>query len=314
MKHLNIFIIITSLFFISCSATKRAAQKNENTIAKTESNTKQTIAPIVEEQKKEITENIVEPTIEEPKEKIIVKPESREEIKTPKLEPSLKTTAPLELFDHKTWDNLIHENVAENGDVNYKGFKSNWSILRGYIADLSKQLPQDDWSKEDKLAYWMNAYNAMTIDLILRNYPVASIKDIKNPWDQRLWKLGAKWYNLNEIEHQILRKMGDARIHFGINCASFSCPPLLNEAFTASKVNEQLDLLSVRFVNDKQRNIITEDKIQVSKIFSWFSKDFKQNGGDLISFLNKYSKTPISSKAKKSFVDYNWDLNETIIQ
>ena len=76
------------------------------------------------------------------------------------------------------------------------------------------------------LAFWMNAYNALTIDLILRNYPVDSIKDIKNPWDQRLWKLGDKWYNLNQIEHDILRKMDEPRIHFGIVCASFSCPKL----------------------------------------------------------------------------------------
>ena len=173
-------------------------------------------------------------------------------------------------------------------------------------------MPTDTWSKEDKLSYWMNAYNAMTIDLILRNQPIASIKDIKDPWDQRLWQLGKKWYNLNEIEHQILRKMGDARIHFGINCASFSCPPILNEAFTADKVDTQLEALAKGFINDKQRNTITENSIEISKIFSWFAKDFKTNG-TLIDFLNKYSDTPIASNAKKRFKDTTGRLTNNLL-
>ncbi len=215
---------------------------------------------------------------------------------------------PLEAFDHSNYNELLTQYVSKEGIVNYEGFKSNWGILRNYIKALGEQLPEDSWSQENQLAYWMNAYNAMTIDLILRNYPLSSIKDIKNPWDQRFWKLGEKYYNLNQIEHQILRKMGDARIHFGINCASFSCPPLLNEAFTAQKVDAQLDDLARRFINDTQRNTITANNIQVSKIFSWFAKDFKTDGS-LIDFLNKYSETTISPKAKKKYKEYDWTLN-----
>jgi hypothetical protein len=103
--------------------------------------------------------------------------------------------------------------------------------------------------------------------------------------------------------------MGDARIHFGINCASFSCPPLLNEAFTAQKVDAQLDTLSRRFVNDTQRNTITANSIEISEIFNWFAKDFKTNGS-VIDFLNKYSDTPIAKNAKKRFKEYNWSLNK----
>ena len=103
--------------------------------------------------------------------------------------------------------------------------------------------------------------------------------------------------------------MNDPRIHFGINCASFSCPPLLNEAFTSNKVDSQLDELSRKFINDTRRNSISENNIRVSKIFTWFSKDFKKNGS-LIDFLNQYSNTPISSKAKLRYQDYNWDLND----
>jgi hypothetical protein len=213
-----------------------------------------------------------------------------------------------EVFDHKPFGNLLASYVSPKGNVNYPEFKKQWSALRSYIAALGTNMPTEAWTKNDKLAYWMNAYNAMTVDLILRNHPLTSIKKINDPWDQRLWKLGSKWYNLDEIEHQILRKMGDPRIHFGINCASFSCPPLLNEAFTAKTVDAQLEKLAITFINDSKRNTITTNSIEVSKIFNWFSKDFKKDGS-LIDFLNKYSKTPISPNAKTRYMDYDWTLN-----
>ena len=214
-----------------------------------------------------------------------------------------------ELFDHSSYDNLLKQYVSAEGNVNYAGFKSNWSILRGYIKELAEVTPDDSWSQENQLAYWMNAYNALTIDLILRHYPLASIKDINKPWDQRFWQLGGKWINLNEIEHKILRTKGDPRIHFGINCASFSCPPLLNEAFTAKNVDAQLDLLARNFINDPQRNVISANSIEISKIFNWFGKDFKTEG-TVIDYLNKYSDITISSSARKKYKDYDWTLNK----
>jgi hypothetical protein len=212
-------------------------------------------------------------------------------------------------FNHEAFDALLKANVSETGIVNYKGFIQNKKLLEDYISSLGESSPSDTWTKEDKLAYWMNAYNAMTINLIIRNYPLKSIKDLDKPWDQRLWKLGDKWYNLNEIEHQILRKMDEPRIHFGINCASFSCPPLLNEAFNASKVDSQLNILAFRFINDPKRNSISEMSVEISEIFSWFAKDFKKDGS-LFEFLNKYSAVQIDSKAKKEFKKYDWTLNE----
>ncbi len=214
-----------------------------------------------------------------------------------------------EVFNHNNWNNLLHKYVSNQGKVNYKGFKTDRKTLLNYITSLSENMPNDSWTKEDKLAYWINAYNAMTIDLILRHYPTESIKNIKDPWDQRYWKLGGEWYNLNEIEHDILRKMEEPRIHFGIVCASFSCPKLQNRAFTADNLNNQLTLATKEFLSDSNRNEISENSIKLSKIFQWFAKDFKQNG-NLIDFLNKYSSIKISAKAKKSFKDYDWTLNE----
>lgn len=210
---------------------------------------------------------------------------------------------------HELFDQLLKLYVSKDGVVNYKGFIQNKEKLHDYIEILGSNIPTNLWTKEDSLAFWMNAYNAMTIDLIISHYPLKSIKDIKDPWMQRLWMLGDKLYNLDEIEHQILRKMGDPRIHFGINCASFSCPPLLNEAFISEKVNSQLQSLSINFVNDPLRNTINADEIEVSKIFSWFSNDFKTNGS-LTDFLNLYSRNKIKPNAQIRYKDYNWNLNE----
>ncbi|MEM7185581.1 MAG: DUF547 domain-containing protein [Bacteroidota bacterium] len=214
----------------------------------------------------------------------------------------------VEIFNHVAWNLLLQKYVTKDGVVNYEGFRLDKGLLRDYIASLGAHMPDESWSQEDKLAYWMNAYNAMTVDLIVRNLPLQSIKEIDKPWDQRLWKLGAKWYNLDEIEHKILRKMGDARIHFGINCASFSCPPLLNKAFSAQQVDAQLDQLARDFINDPRRNMISEDRVRLSKIFSWFSKDFKTNG-TVIEYISKYSEKTINPNARKSFMEYDWSLN-----
>jgi len=212
-------------------------------------------------------------------------------------------------FNHNLWTELLQTHVSKNGDVDYKSIKKNDSKLQKYINSLSKNVPNDAWSKEEKLAYWINAYNALTVDLILRNYPVKSIKDIKNPWKQRLWKLGDNMYDLDEIEHDILRNMNEPRIHFAIVCASYSCPKLQNKAFTADNLDKQLTNATKEFLADTNRNEISENSITISKIFDWFSKDFTKNGS-LIDFLNLYTDVTISPNAKKRYKDYNWALNE----
>ena len=213
---------------------------------------------------------------------------------------------------HELWDELLKVHVSDEGNVNYKKFKTDHDKLQSYINSLDRIYSNEDFqlqSKDETLAFWINAYNAMTIDLILRHYPIKSIKDIDRPWEQRLWKLSNKWYNLDEIEHQILRKMDEPRIHFAIVCASYSCPKLLNEAYKADTLEEQLTNATKEFLNDLNRNNISENSLELSKIFQWFSKDFKEDGS-IISFLNKYSEIEIPENAKIKYKDYNWDLNE----
>lgn len=288
MKYLQ--LILFSLLISSCSSTKRVAEtpKKETPVVvkNKDSIIKKTKFVETTSETTEILENTIS-TISE----TVVKEKA------------------IETFNHYSWNSLLQKHVTNQGNVNYKGFKTDRKLLLNYIESLSETIPNESWTKEDKLAYWINVYNAFTIDLILRNYPIKSIKDIKNPWEQRLWKLGNKWYNLNEIEHQILRKMDEPRIHFAIVCASYSCPKLRNEAYQASNLDEQLTNASKEFLSDSNRNEISENNLKLSKIFQWFSKDFKQDG-DLIDFLNKYSDVSISAKAKKNFKDYNWNLNE----
>lgn len=212
-------------------------------------------------------------------------------------------------MSHDKWNALLQKNVSKSGNVNYKAFQKDSKELQAYLTELSANVPTKSWSKNATLAYWINAYNAYTVKLILDNYPTKSIKDINDPWGKKFISLGNKKYSLEQIEHEILRKMEEPRIHFAINCASFSCPNLLNEAYTEAKLEKQLVAVSKSFINDKTKNTITANKIEISKIFDWFSGDFKKKGS-VIDFLNQYSTVKISSKANVNYKDYNWSLNE----
>lgn len=212
-------------------------------------------------------------------------------------------------LNHSNWNTLLQKNVSKSGTVNYKGFLKDSKALSAYLNELSANVPTKAWSKNATLAYWINAYNAYTVKLIIDNYPTKSIKDINDPWGKKFISLAGKKYSLEGIENEILRKMDEPRIHFAINCASVSCPNLLNEGYTEAKLEQQLKAVSKSFINDKTKNTITANKVEVSKIFDWFGGDFKTKGS-VIDFLNQYSSTKISSNAQVNFKEYNWNLNE----
>ena len=208
---------------------------------------------------------------------------------------------------HDAFDVLLNKNVSADGKVNYKNFKAEKAALDSYIKMLSENAPQDNWSKNEKMAYWINAYNALTIKTIIQNYPLSKITDLDGgkTWDVKRLTIGGKKLSLNDIENTILRPMGDARIHFAINCAAKSCPPILNHAFTAESLDALLEKRAAAFVNSSA-NTLKSNEIAVSKIFDWYGKDF----GNVAVFVGKYAKTKVSSSAKVSFNDYDWRLNE----
>ncbi len=213
-------------------------------------------------------------------------------------------------LDHSTWDELLQSNVSEAGVVNYGGIIEQISKLDEYLSMLSSNVPQDSWSDAETMSYWINAYNAYTVKLITENYPLGSIMDLDGGkvWDRTWINIGDKTYSLNNIEHDMLRPVfNDPRIHFAVNCASFSCPPLMNKAFTADNLESSLESLSKTFVNDPERNDLANDK--VSQLFNWYADDFKKDG-TLIEFLNKYASAPLADDVQLEFLEYNWNLNE----
>ncbi|WP_452221797.1 DUF547 domain-containing protein [Lacinutrix salivirga] len=308
MKY--VCVIVFTFLITSCCSTKQAVINGEKATASTEATTVEENVALEKNEEETIITQTVEVvdnngnTIAE-----VDKVDEAEDILKESKQDSIPYKSLKKLdFDHSKFDDLLKKYVSKEGAVNYKGIKTERSTLTNYIKSLGKNLPENHWSKEEKLAYWINAYNALTIDLILRNYPTKSIKDIKDPWEQRLWKLGDKWYNLDQIEHQIIRKMNEPRIHFALVCAAKSCPKLNNNAFTASNLDTELTRLTKEFLSDPTKNSISKNKLELSKIFKWFSKDFKTEGS-VIDFINKYTDITISEDAKKSFKDYNWELN-----
>jgi hypothetical protein len=212
-------------------------------------------------------------------------------------------------FDYKNYNSFLQKYVSEKGNVSYDKIKSNKAELDAVIAQFEKTQPTDKWIKSEKMAYYINVYNAYTIKVVVDNYPTKSIKDINGAWDKKIVTSGKTLISLSDVENKILRKMDDPRIHFAINCASFSCPNLINDAFVPATLDKQLETTAKSFINDKSKNTITASEIKISEIFNWYSGDFK-NGGSVIDFLNKYSNVKIDKKAKSSFATYNWSLNK----
>lgn len=186
------------------------------------------------------------------------------------------------------------------------------------FAKVVAQLAQYDvlqlTNKEEKLAFYINAYNILAIKMVLDHWPVDSIKDIGSfffpVWKKNVGKIGGKLVSLDEVEHEILRPLGDSRIHMAIVCASVSCPDLRNEAYRVGKLNTQLDAQSIKFLNNPIKGLIlVGNEAKVSKIFDWFEKDFAVDGG-VISFLRKYRPEIAKNMTIKANLDYDWSLNQ----
>ncbi len=209
---------------------------------------------------------------------------------------------------------LLETYVTEKGALDYKGLRKNKAVLDIYLNQLENTIPLKKWSSKKAKAFWMNAYNAYTIKLIIDSYPLKKITDIKrqgkNAWKIPLAKVGKKTYSLDYIEHKILRRWhDDPRIHVGINAGSVSGPRFPNYAFTEKNVDQKLESLMKEFINDPTKNKIESTQVAVSKVFEWYQEDFTSTN-TLVYYINKYSTTKVNDNATVSYLDYNWDLNE----
>ena len=234
--------------------------------------------------------------------------------------PYNKITSSALPVSHHLFDSLLQKHVDKDGWVNYEGIIQDSVLLNDYLIHLSKNPPDTaTWTKQEEMTYWINAYNSFTLKLVIMHFPIQSIKDIgskisipfiNSVWDIKFIKIGDHELDLNNIEHDILReKFNDPRIHFAINCASISCPKLLNKAYFASTIDKTLSERSKNFINDMNKNIITSKNVEVSKLFLWYGDDFTKKGS-LIDYLNEYSKIKIEKDAKISYKEYDWKLNK----
>ncbi|MGB0888120.1 MAG: DUF547 domain-containing protein [Vicingaceae bacterium] len=320
MKKRNVIITLSTLFFACGSSAENNIYKTVKAIEnKQEIISEKTVIKVEEEiksseiKKEAVVVEAVKKTlpIEKTEEKVIKKTETIIADELPVEETKVIKELVFKI-NHTSWNNLLEKNVGATGKVNYKGMKSDLPQIKEYLNYLNTNSPKKEWTKNEKLAYWINLYNASTVYLISSNYPLKSITNLSGgkPWDKKFVKSGDKVYTLNQIENDIVRpRFKDPRIHAALNCAAVSCPNLLNEAFVATKLNSQLDKQCKVWVNDVTKNKLEDTKVKVSQIFDWYAADFKAGGG-VVAFINKYAAKKVSPKAKKSFLEYNWGLNE----
>jgi hypothetical protein len=242
----------------------------------------------------------------------------------------------LAAFDqsHASWDALLKKHVVwiaggHASEVDYRGMQSDRQALKSYLTALSGVTPAeyDGWSKPQRLAFLINAYNAYTVELILTRYPdLKSIRDlgslIQSPWKKRFFTLLGKPRHLDDVEHGMIRAPGafdDPRIHMAVNCASIGCPALRPEAFVAEKLDAQLEDSVQRFLSDRSRNRADTEALRVSKIFDWYGDDFAAKSGSVMNWLARYAdqftadpalqRAVREAKLPLRFLDYDWSLN-----
>lgn len=222
---------------------------------------------------------------------------------------------------HEEYNKFLARHVKD-GFVDYAELKNDEGMLDKYLQSINNTNPEALETENEQLAYWINAYNAFTLKLILNYYPdIKSIKDISDfpipkRWKARIYAAGGKRYSLNEIEHEILRKrFKEPRVHFAIVCASKSCPDLTGEAYMPDKIDEQLSNAAKRFLSDTSKGLkINHDNVvYLSQILSWFEEDFVNAEGSIIRFVKKYAAPEITGKLSEDmkirYMDYDWSLN-----
>jgi len=217
-------------------------------------------------------------------------------------------------FDHALYEKLLSE-YTNNGWVDYRGLKNNPGLLDRYLKSIAMldKAEFEAMSRPEKMAFYINAYNAFTIKAIVDHYPVTSIKKIPGVWKKLKFVIAGKNFTLDEIEHGILRpEYKDPRVHFALVCAAQGCPKLNVRVFTAEDIDDMLDAAGKSFLNDKTRNRLDKEQnmLYLSSIFKWFKQDF----GDVLEFISRYMDEDdvdfIKANNPKIKYQYNWQLNE----
>lgn len=230
-------------------------------------------------------------------------------------------------IDHGAWDRILAANLTRdaNGVERFAYARvsaSDRAALQAYIAMLSN-VPVTRLARAEQLAFWVNLYNALTVEVVLNHYPVASIRDIdispglfaSGPWDAPLVRVENETLTLNDIEHRILRPIfKDPRIHYALNCAAVGCPNLQPAAFTAKNADAMLDAAAAEYINSPRGAHVDHERLMVSSIYVWFEEDFGGNDASVIAHLRRFAKADLlaelSGLSTIADHDYDWALND----
>lgn len=230
--------------------------------------------------------------------------------------------------DHSAWDGLLDRHLKPDPSganlFDYGGLKgsgADTAALTGYLDQLSAT-PVSTLTRDEQMAYWINLYNALTVQVVVDNYPVASIRDIdispglfaSGPWGKELITVEGEELSLNDIEHRILRPIWkDPRIHYAVNCASIGCPDLQAKAWRAKTLDSMLDAAARAYVNDPRGVSVNGGKVTVSSIYDWFIDDFGGSETTVLAHLKQYADADLKARLEQvtSIEDaaYDWSLN-----
>ena len=232
--------------------------------------------------------------------------------------------------DYRVWGELLRKYYDPARGMSYKGLKEQDKPTLDALRERMATVDLNFLTKEDRLAYWINLYNISVVGIVVDNYPIESIKDLStdplirlNIFKKPLVKTRQGMLSLNDIENDKIRDgFKDARIHFAINCAAESCPTIRTEPYVGSKINQQLDDQTTRFLNgpkgvrlEKKGAVLT---LHVTKVMDWFEEDFNRWAGGQLAFLDRYligeklkQFKAAGSQVKIEFDDYSWKLNDT---
>ena len=237
---------------------------------------------------------------------------------------------------HTPWDELLgrYVTLGRNGAVNrfdytaLKASQADQAALNAYIAAL-EATRVSELTPDEQFAFWANLYNAVTIRVIIKDYPVKSIRSIKSrgisiggligPWKTRRVRVEGQRMSLDDIEHGTMRpQFGDPRVHYAVNCASIGCPNLQPKAWRAATLDVDLDAAARAYVNSPRGVIVRENGLQVSTIYKWFREDFGDSEEGVIAHLLEYAEPALAEqiRANPSIARhaYDWGLNDAVVE
>lgn len=240
-------------------------------------------------------------------------------------EPSNESS--VEFIGHNRWQSLLDVYLIEDREganlFRYSAVtERDRGVLNDYIASL-EAIGITNYTRAEQQAYWINIYNALTVRVVLDNYPTRSIREINispglfssGPWGKKLVTIEGVELSLDDIEHRILRPIWqDNRVHYAVNCASMGCPDLWPQAFTPENMEDVMEAAAANFINSDRGVFIEGGRMRVSKIYEWYDEDFGGSDDGVIEHLLKYARKPLARDINRRLgavrTDYDWDLNE----